>query len=125
MRSAQWGRIVNISSIAAVGFIGQANYAAAKAGMVGFTKTIALELGRHGITANAVAPGFTVTEMTRAVAERDGVDFDEMVTSMTRDIPVRRPGAPDDIANAVSFFTDERAGFVSGQVLYVAGGPID
>ena len=108
-----------------MGFIGQANYAAAKAGMVGFTKTIALELGRHGITANAVAPGFTVTEMTRAVAERDGVDFDEMVTSMARDIPVGRPGAPDDIANAVSYFADERAGFVSGQVLYVAGGPID
>jgi 3-oxoacyl-[acyl-carrier protein] reductase len=125
MRSAQWGRIISISSIAAVGFVGQANYAAAKAGILGFTKTIALELGRHGITANAVAPGFTITDMTRAVAERDGIDFEKMVSEMASKIPIGRAGTPEDIANAVSFFADERAGFVSGQTLYVSGGPID
>jgi len=125
MRNTQWGRVVSISSIAALGFVGQANYAAAKAGIIGFTKTIALELGRHGITANTVAPGFTVTDMTRAVAERDGMDFEVMVSKMAEDIPVGRAGTPGDIANAVSFFVDECASFVSGQTLYVAGGPVD
>lgn len=124
MRAAVWGRIVNLSSIAALGNFGQANYSAAKAGLQGFTKTLSLELGRYGITVNAVAPGFTVTAMTEEVARRTGVDFEDMQAKAAETIPVRRVGTPDDIANAVAFFCDERSGFVSGQVLYVAGGPV-
>jgi len=123
MRAARWGRIVNLSSIAALGVIGEANYAAAKAGVQGITRTLAIELGRHGITANAVAPGFVVTDMTRAVAARMNMPFEDMVTEMMRGIHVGRPGVPDDIAQAVAFFADERSGFVTGQVLYVAGAP--
>jgi 3-oxoacyl-[acyl-carrier protein] reductase len=124
MRAAKWGRIVNLASTAAVGDVGRANYAAAKAGLIGFTKTLALELGRFNVTVNAVAPGFTVTEMTRRVAERIGVPFDDMVAEAVSHIAVRRAGDPSDIANAISFFADERSSFISGQVLYVAGGPI-
>ncbi len=123
MRAARWGRIVNLSSIAALGVAGEANYAAAKAGVQGITRTLAIELGRHGITANAVAPGFVVTDMTRAVAARMNMPFDDMVAEMMADIHVGRPGAPDDIAQAVAFFADERSSFVTGQVLYVAGAP--
>lgn len=118
-----WGRIVNLSSIAALGTVGQANYSAAKAGLQGLTKTLALELGRFGVTVNAVAPGFTVTEMTRTMAARAGTSFDDLVADQVAGIPVGRAGRPDDIAQAVSFFADDRSGFVSGQVLYVAGGP--
>jgi 3-oxoacyl-[acyl-carrier protein] reductase len=114
---------VNISSTSALGNAGQANYATAKAGIQGFTKTLALELGRFGITANAVAPGFTVTDMTRSVAERLGIGFDELVEREATATAVRRVGTPEDIANAVAFFASEASGFVSGQVLYVAGGP--
>lgn len=120
---AGFGRIVNLSSTSALGNRGQANYAAAKAGMQGFTKTLAIELGRFGVTVNAVAPGFIVTDMTRATAERIGAPFDDFVAATAKEIPVGRPGQPDDIAAAVSFFCREDAGFVSGQVLYVAGGP--
>jgi 3-oxoacyl-[acyl-carrier protein] reductase len=124
MVGANCGRIVNLSSIGALGHRGQAAYAAAKAGIQGFTKTLALELGRHGITVNAVAPGFTVTAMTASVAQRVGVSFEEMQTEMAATIPVGRAGTPEDIAHAVAFFTDERSSFVNGQVLYVAGGPV-
>lgn len=123
MRAAQWGRIVNLSSIAALGQVGLAAYSAAKAGIQGMTKTLAIELGRHGITVNAVAPGFIATPMTAGVAERVGMSFEEMQAQLAKDIPVGRVGQPEDIANAVAFFVDERSGFVSGQVLYVAGGP--
>ncbi len=123
MRDARWGRIVNIASIAVHGWVGQANYAAAKAGLVAFTQTLALELGRHGITSNVVAPGFTVTDMTRGMADRLGVTFEQLQADAVRDIPVGRVGRPDDIANAVAFFADPRAGFVNGQTLFVAGGP--
>jgi 3-oxoacyl-[acyl-carrier protein] reductase len=118
-----WGRIVNLSSTSALGNRGQANYSAAKAGMQGFTKTLAIELGRFGITVNAIAPGFVVTDMTRATAERIGEDWDGYAARRAAAIPVGRVGEPADIANAVSFFVGEAAGFVSGQVLYVAGGP--
>ncbi|GAA1928034.1 3-oxoacyl-ACP reductase FabG [Microbacterium aoyamense] len=119
----EWGRVVNLSSTSALGNRGQANYAAAKAGMQGFTKTLAIELGRYGVTANAIAPGFIVTDMTRSTAERLGVGFDEFVAFNADQIPVGRAGYPEDIAAAASFFCSEEAGFVSGQVLYVAGGP--
>ncbi|WP_239683995.1 SDR family oxidoreductase [Leucobacter musarum] len=123
MVAAKWGRIVNLSSTSALGNAGQANYSAAKAGIQGFTKTLALELGRFGVTANAVAPGFTVTDMTRSVAERVGVPFEQLVEREAAATAVRRVGSPDDIANAVAFFVAPESGFVSGQVLYVAGGP--
>jgi 3-oxoacyl-[acyl-carrier protein] reductase len=123
MTKAGFVRIINLSSTSALGNRGQANYAAAKAGLQGFTKTLALELGKFGVTANAIAPGFIETEMTRATAERMGVSFDDFKTALVKDIPVARGGLPADIAHAVSFFASEGAGFVSGQVLYVAGGP--
>ncbi len=123
MRAARWGRIVNMSSIAALGALGEVNYSAAKAGIQGLTKTLAIELGRHGITANAVAPGFIVTDMTRAVAERMGMAFDDMVTQQLQSIHVGHPGTPEDIANAVAWFVDPRSSFITGQVIYVAGAP--
>jgi 3-oxoacyl-[acyl-carrier protein] reductase len=120
---AGWGRIVNLSSTSALGNRGQANYAAAKAGVQGFTKTLAIELGKFGVTVNAIAPGFIETDMTAATAERIGMPFEELKKAAAAQIPVARTGTPEDIAHAVSFFVSEGAGFVSGQVLYVAGGP--
>ena len=123
MIDAKWGRIVNLSSTSALGNRGQANYATAKAGLQGFTKTLAIELGKFGVTANAVAPGFIQTEMTKATAERMGVPFEDFVKAAASQIPVARVGQPEDIAHLVSFFVSEGAGFVSGQVVYAAGGP--
>ncbi|HEY5821988.1 MAG TPA: 3-oxoacyl-ACP reductase FabG [Propionibacteriaceae bacterium] len=125
MTQVKWGRIVNLSSTSALGNRGQVNYAAAKAGLQGFTKTLAIELGRYGVTANAIAPGFIETEMTRATAARVGADFDEWAVSAAKEIPVGRIGQPADIAATASFLTSDEAGFVSGQVIYVAGGPKD
>jgi 3-oxoacyl-[acyl-carrier protein] reductase len=124
MVNAKWGRIVNLSSTSAVGNRGQVNYSAAKAGMQGFTKTLAIELGKFGVTANAVAPGFIATDMTAATAARVGMPFEDFQAAAATQIPVRRVGKPEDIAAAISYFTSEEAGFVSGQVLYVAGGPV-
>jgi 3-oxoacyl-[acyl-carrier protein] reductase len=123
MVDAKWGRVVNLSSTSALGNRGQANYATAKAGLQGFTKTLAIELGKFGVTANAIAPGFIQTEMTKATAERIGRDWEEYVAERAAAIPVARAGVPEDIAHTVSFFVSEGAGFVSGQVVYVAGGP--
>jgi 3-oxoacyl-[acyl-carrier protein] reductase len=125
MVDAHFGRIVNLSSSSALGNRGQVNYSAAKAGLQGFTKTLAKELGKFGVTANAVAPGFIATEMTKATADRVGMGFDDFKAAAATQIPVARVGEPEDIANAIAFFTGEVAGFVSGQVLYVAGGPLD
>jgi 3-oxoacyl-[acyl-carrier protein] reductase len=119
----RFGRIVNLSSTSALGNRGQANYSTAKAGLQGFTKTLAIELGKFGVTANCIAPGFIVSDMTKATAERIGQDWDTYVAARAAEIPVARAGQPEDIANAVSFFVSESAGFVNGQVLYVAGGP--
>lgn len=124
MRAAQWGRVVNIASIAALGHVGQANYAAAKAGVLGLTKTMALELGKHNITTNAVAPGYVDTEMTRQVAIDLNMNPDELAADAAREVAVGRIGTPEDVANAVAFFVDSRSGFISGQVLYVSGGPV-
>ncbi|WP_216906252.1 3-oxoacyl-ACP reductase FabG [Nocardia noduli] len=125
MTEAKWGRVVNLSSTSALGNRGQVNYSAAKAGLQGFTKTLAIELGKFGVTANAIAPGFIETDMTHATAERLGVTFEQFRDGLVQQIPVARIGQPSDIANAVSYLVSEGAGFVSGQVLYVAGGPTD
>jgi 3-oxoacyl-[acyl-carrier protein] reductase len=125
MVEQKWGRIVNLSSISALGNRGQVNYSAAKAGMQGLTKTLALELGPFGVTANAIAPGFIVTEMTAATAERLGMSFEDFQAGIAAETPVRRVGLPADIAHTASFLVSEGAGFVSGQVIYVAGGPKD
>lgn len=121
--AAKWGRIVNLSSTSALGNRGQANYAAAKAGMQGFTKTLAIELGRYNVTANSVAPGFIATDMLRQTAERMGITNEQLLEGAAKEIPVGRVGQPEDVAAAVSFFCSDAASFVSGQVLYVAGGP--
>jgi len=120
-----WGRIVNLSSTSALGNRGQANYSAAKAGMQGFTKTLAIELGKFGVTVNAIAPGFIETEMTAATAARLNVDFDDFKKAAAAATPVQRVGQPNDIAALVSFLAGEESGFISGQVIYVAGGPKD
>jgi 3-oxoacyl-[acyl-carrier protein] reductase len=125
MTEAKFGRIVNLSSSSAQGNRGQANYSAAKAGLQGFTKTLAIELGKFGVTSNAVAPGFIQTEMTKSTAERIGVPFDDFIKHSASQIPVQRVGQPEDIAATISFLCSEEAGFVSGQVIYVAGGPLD
>lgn len=123
MVSAGFGRIVNMSSTSALGNRGQGNYAAAKAGLQGLTKTLAMELGKFGVTVNAIAPGFIETDMTRATAARMGIEFEVFRDSLVSGIPVGRSGTPDDVAAAVGFLVRPDAGFVSGQVLYVAGGP--
>lgn len=125
MTEAHFGRIVNLSSTSALGNRGQANYAAAKAGMQGFTKTLAIELGRFGVTVNAIAPGMIETEMTVATAQRMGVDFEVFKTQRAETIAVRRIGQPEDIANLAAFLISDGAGFISGQVIYAAGGPVD
>jgi len=124
MVDQRFGRIVNLSSSSALGNRGQVNYSAAKAGLQGFTKTLAIELGPFGITANAVAPGFIVTDMTAATAARIGMPFDDFQAAAASQIPVRRVGQAEDVAHVISFLCSEGSGFVSGQVIYVAGGPL-
>jgi 3-oxoacyl-[acyl-carrier protein] reductase len=124
MVDQRFGRIINLSSSSALGNRGQVNYSAAKAGMQGLTKTLAIELGQFGVTANAIAPGFIVTDMTAATAARIGMDFEQFQKAAATQIPVRRVGHPQDVAHVASFLASEGAGFVSGQVIYVAGGPL-
>src|SRR5207253_6347160 len=107
MVAAKWGRIINLSSLSAVGNRGQVNYSAAKAGLQGFTKSLAIELGKYGVTANAVAPGFVVTDMTAATAARVGMDFEQFQKAAAAGIPVQRVGRPEDIAATVSFLVSE------------------
>jgi 3-oxoacyl-[acyl-carrier protein] reductase len=122
MVEAKFGRIVSMSSTSATGNRGQANYSTAKMGLQGFTKTLAIELGPFGITANAIAPGFIETAMTKATAERIGTTIEQMRAGAEASLPVRRGGLPSDVANAVAFFAAEESGYVTGQVLYVDGG---
>jgi 3-oxoacyl-[acyl-carrier protein] reductase len=117
------GSIVVISSTSALGNRGQANYSAAKAGIQGLAKTLAIELGPFGITVNCVAPGFIVTAMTEQTAERMGIPFDDFQEFVAGQTPVRRVGQPDDVAGVIAFLCSADAAFVSGQVIYVRGGP--
>ncbi len=117
------GSMVLISSISALGNRGQANYSAAKAGIQGLAKTLAIELGPFGITVNSVAPGFIATGMTIQTAERLGVSFDDFKESIASQTPARRVGEPEDIAGVVAFLCSTDAAYVSGQVIYVRGGP--
>lgn len=123
MREAGWGRIVNISSISALGDDERVNYVAAKAGLEGLTRAAALDLAPHGITVNAVGPGVVQTAMTKVSAARAGRTLEEHLRVQAQSIPRGRIGTPHDIARAVLFFAAEDADFVTGQVLYVSGGP--
>ena len=117
------GKMVLISSTSALGNRGQTNYAAAKAGIQGMAKTFAFELGPFGINVNCVAPGFIVTRMTAQTAERVGIEFEEYQKLAAEQIPLRRVGQPEDVASVIAFLSSEDASFVSGQVIYVRGGP--
>jgi 3-oxoacyl-[acyl-carrier protein] reductase len=122
MVQARYGKILNLSSVSALGNRGQANYAAAKMGVQGFTRTLAIELGPMGINVNAIAPGFIVTEMTDATARRLKVE-PEQLRQMNADAnPVRRVGHPEDIAAAAAFLCSDEASYITGQTLYVDGG---
>jgi len=123
MVKRKWGRIINLSSTSALGTRGQTNYSTAKAGLQGFTRALALELGRYNVTVNCVAPGFIDTEMTRLTARRLGKDPEEYKAERAKSIAVGRAGKPEDVAHAVAFFASETSSFISGQVLYVSGGP--
>ncbi|MGO8947805.1 MAG: 3-oxoacyl-ACP reductase FabG [Ktedonobacterales bacterium] len=123
MVPAQYGRIISLSSTSALGNRGQANYSAAKAGLQGLTRTLAIELGRFGITANAVAPGFIDTDMTRATAERMGITPEAFQAGASEYIALRRIGQPSEVASVIAFLASDDASYVSGQVIYVAGGP--
>jgi 3-oxoacyl-[acyl-carrier protein] reductase len=117
------GKIVLISSTSALGNRGQTNYSTAKAGLQGMTKTLAIELGPFGINVNCVAPGFIETAMTRQTAERIGVPFEQFIEAAAKDTPLRRVGQPEDVAATIAFLCSEDAAYVSGQVVYVRGGP--
>ena len=117
------GAMVVISSTSALGNRGQANYAAAKAGIQGFAKTLAIELGRFGVRVNCVAPGFIATAMTAQTAERVGVDFEDFQAAAAEQTPLRRIGQPEDVAGVIAFLCSDDAAYVTGQVIYVRGGP--
>jgi 3-oxoacyl-[acyl-carrier protein] reductase len=124
MRARRYGRIVNLSSRAALGNAGQANYAAAKAGVQGLTATLALELGPDGITVNAVAPGYIATAMTAALAHARGIEEDEQQAAVAARTPLRRVGQPEELAAVIAFLASDDASYVSGQTLYVNGGAL-
>ena len=123
MVEQKYGKMVFLSSTSALGNRGQANYSAAKAGLIGMARTLAIELGPFNINVNAVAPGFIETRMTRATAERLGVDFDAFKLGAASQIPLRRVGQPEDVAGLITYLCSDEASFVSGQVIFVRGGP--
>ena len=117
MAERSWGRIVNISSRAYLGNPGQANYSAAKAGLLGFTRAMSLEAGRNRITVNAVAPGIVETEAVRSLPH-----FDKIKANAEKTVAIQRMGRVEDVADAVAFLASDRAGYISGEVLHVTGG---
>src|SRR5437588_2550751 len=123
MVEQKYGKMVFLSSTSALGNRGQANYSAAKAGLQGIARTLAIELGPFNINVNTVAPGFVETRMTRATAERMGVDFDAFKIGAASQIPLGRIGQPEDIASVIAFLCSDESSFISGQTIYVRGGP--
>jgi 3-oxoacyl-[acyl-carrier protein] reductase len=117
------GKMVLISSTSALGNRGQVNYATAKAGLQGMTKTLAIELGPFNVNVNCVAPGFIATAMTHQTAERMGVPFEQFAAAVSEQVPLKRVGQPEDVAGTIAYLCSEDASYVSGQVIYVAGGP--
>ena len=122
MVAAKYGKILNLSSVSALGNRGQANYSAAKMGLQGLTRTLAIELGPFGVNVNAVAPGFIVTDMTDDTARRVGVEPEEYRKAAAAVTPVRRVGHPQDIAATAAFLCSDEASYITGQTLYVDGG---
>ncbi|PUA81031.1 SDR family NAD(P)-dependent oxidoreductase [Nocardioides currus] len=118
----KYGKILNLSSVSALGNRGQANYSAAKMGIQGFTRTLGIELGPFGINANAIGPGFIATEMTDATAARVGMSVEDFRAAAAESNPVRRVGFPEDIAAAAAFLCSDEASYITGQTLYVDGG---
>jgi len=118
----KYGKIVNLSSVSALGNRGQANYAAAKMGIQGFTRTLGIELGPYGVNVNAIAPGFIATEMTDATAARVGMAVEDFRQAAADRNPVRRVGYPEDIAATAAFLCSDEASYITGQTLYVDGG---
>jgi 3-oxoacyl-[acyl-carrier protein] reductase len=118
----KYGKIINLSSVSALGNRGQANYSAAKMGVQGFTRTLGIELGPYGVNANAIAPGFIATDMTDATAARVGMDVESFRAAAAERNPVRRVGFPEDIAAAAAFLASDEASYITGQTLYVDGG---
>jgi 3-oxoacyl-[acyl-carrier protein] reductase len=123
MVEQKYGKMVFLSSTSALGNRGQANYSAAKAGLQGMARTLAIELGAFNVNVNTVAPGFVETRMTRATAERMGVDYETFKLGAASQIPLHRVGQPEDIANVIAFLCSDESSFVSGQTVYVRGGP--
>ena len=123
MVERKYGKMVFLSSTSALGNRGQANYSTAKAGLQGMARTLAIELGPFNINVNAVAPGFVETRMTQATAERMGVDFEAFKIAAASQIPLGRIGQPEDIASVIAFLCSDESSFVSGQTIYVRGGP--
>jgi 3-oxoacyl-[acyl-carrier protein] reductase len=122
MVAQKYGKILNLSSVSALGNRGQANYSAAKMGLQGFTRTLAIELGPYGVNVNAVAPGFIVTDMTDATARRVGMEPEDYRKAAAESTPVRRVGYPEDIAATAAFLCSDEASYITGQTLYVDGG---
>src|SRR5687768_11883688 len=118
----KYGKILNLSSVSALGNRGQANYSAAKMGVQGFTRTLGIELGPFGINANAIAPGFIATEMTDATAARVKMSVEDFRAAAAESNPVKRVGFPEDIAAAAAFLCSDEASYITGQTLYVDGG---
>jgi 3-oxoacyl-[acyl-carrier protein] reductase len=123
MVEQKYGKMVFLSSTSALGNRGQANYSAAKAGLQGMARTLAIELGPFNVNVNTVAPGFVETRMTRATAERMGIDYEAFRMGAASQIPLRRVGQPEDIASVIAFLCSDESSFISGQTIYVRGGP--
>lgn len=123
MVEQKYGKMVFLSSTSALGNRGQTNYSTAKAGLQGMARTLAIELGPFNVNVNAVAPGFVESRMTRQTAERMGVDFEAFKVGAAAQIPLRRVGQPEDIASVIAFLCSDESSFISGQTIYVRGGP--
>lgn len=119
----RFGKLVFLSSNSALGNRGQTNYSTAKAGIQGMARTLAIELGPFNINVNTVAPGFVETRMTRAVAERTGIDYDALKKAAAERAALRRTGRPEDIAGVITFLSSDDASFITGQTIYATGSP--